>query len=76
MLKSQGHGLDKVVHFEIPDELLVERITGRRIHEASGRTYHTRFAPPKVEGKDDVSFLLALRVVVMVLAYWGVLDST
>lgn len=46
--------LDAVLHFDIPDELLVRRISGRRIHKASGRTYHVDFNPPKDEGKDDV----------------------
>jgi adenylate kinase len=55
MLEGEGKKIDKVVELEIPDQVLVERITGRRIHLASGRSYHVRFNPPKVEGKDDVT---------------------
>jgi adenylate kinase len=47
--------IDKVVEFNIRDELLAERLTGRRIHKPTGRTYHVKFNPPKVEGKDDVT---------------------
>ena len=55
ILASKGSKIDKVVEFQTDDEALVERITGRRIHEASGRSYHIKFAPPKVEGKDDIT---------------------
>jgi len=55
MLGSTGKSLDKVIHFDIEDSLLFKRITGRRVHPASGRSYHIEFAPPKVEGKDDVT---------------------
>lgn len=55
MLESEGKKIDKVVELDIPDDVLVERITGRRIHVASGRSYHVRFNPPKAEGKDDVT---------------------
>lgn len=51
--------VDKVLDFEIDDSILEERITGRWIHPASGRSYHSKFAPPKVDGKDDVSFWIA-----------------
>ncbi|CEM35942.1 unnamed protein product [Vitrella brassicaformis CCMP3155] len=47
--------LDAVVNFEVPDELLVKRVCGRRVHPASGRTYHVDFAPPKRPGVDDVT---------------------
>lgn len=57
MLEKQGAKVDKVLNFAIDDAILEERITGRWIHHASGRTYHTKFAPPKVPGIDDVSFL-------------------
>lgn len=40
--------------FDTPEETLVERVCGRRIHPSSGRVYHTVFRPPKVAGKDDV----------------------
>lgn len=55
MLKADHKQLDHVIHFQIPDELLVKRITGRLVHPASGRTYHTEFNPPKVPMTDDVS---------------------
>ncbi|OMJ90080.1 hypothetical protein SteCoe_7665 [Stentor coeruleus] len=55
MLASDGKQIDKAIEFDIPDQVLVERITGRRIHLASGRSYHIKFAPPKVEGIDDIT---------------------
>lgn len=55
MLQKQGAKVDKVLNFAIDDAILEERITGRWIHPSSGRTYHTKFAPPKVSGVDDVS---------------------
>lgn len=55
MLEKQGTKVDKVLNFEIDDSVLEERITGRWIHPSSGRSYHSKFAPPKTPGKDDVS---------------------
>ncbi|KAL8208231.1 hypothetical protein R6Q57_007643 [Mikania cordata] len=55
MLEKQGTKIDKVLDFAIDDSILEERITGRWIHASSGRTYHTKFAPPKVPGIDDVT---------------------
>ena len=55
MLDKAGSNLDRVLELKVPDDLLVERICGRRIHAASGRTYHIKFKPPKVEGLDDVT---------------------
>ncbi|KAJ0973065.1 hypothetical protein J5N97_021024 [Dioscorea zingiberensis] len=55
MLGKQGTKIDKVLNFAIDDAILEERITGRWIHHGSGRTYHTKFAPPKVPGIDDVT---------------------
>ncbi|KAA0151228.1 hypothetical protein FNF27_04168 [Cafeteria roenbergensis] len=55
VLKSRGEGIDGVIQMDVPDELLHARITGRYIHKASGRSYHTEFNPPKVAGKDDVT---------------------
>mmetsp|Transcript_6105 Transcript_6105/g.8892 ORF Transcript_6105/g.8892 Transcript_6105/m.8892 type:complete len:228 (-) Transcript_6105:243-926(-) len=55
MLAKNGERLTKVIHFEIEDDVVVERITGRLFHKPSGRTYHKIFRPPKVEGKDDVT---------------------
>ena len=45
----------KEAGINVPDELIVDRIVGRRVHAASGRVYHIKFNPPKVEGKDDVT---------------------
>lgn len=45
--------IDHILEIQVPDEIVVERIAGRRIHEASGRIYHMRFDPPKVQGVDD-----------------------
>ncbi|KAE9269952.1 hypothetical protein PR003_g30988 [Phytophthora rubi] len=47
--------VEAVINFNVPDEVLVERISGRRVHSASGRSYHVKFAPPKVAGKDDMT---------------------
>jgi adenylate kinase len=55
MFKSRKMKIDKVLEFKVNDDILVERIEGRRIHAASGRSYHTKFNPPKVEGKDDIT---------------------
>lgn len=52
MLAKDGMKIDAVLAFDVPDEKLVERISGRRVHPASGRSYHVVFNPPKVEGKD------------------------
>lgn len=61
MLEKQGVKIDKVLDFAIDDAVLEERITGRWIHPASGRTYHTKFAPPKVPDLDDVSQTILLQ---------------
>ncbi|PPS04070.1 hypothetical protein GOBAR_AA16587 [Gossypium barbadense] len=53
MLERQGVKIDKVLDFAIDDAVLEERISGRWIHPASGRSYHTKFAPPRVPGVDD-----------------------
>jgi len=55
MLQEKKTHLDRVISFEIDDALLVERISGRRIHPASGRSYHVKFNPPKVDGIDDIT---------------------
>jgi adenylate kinase len=52
-MKAAGVKLDFVLEIDVPFDAIVERISGRRSHPASGRTYHVKFAPPKVEGKDD-----------------------
>ena len=54
-MKNAGVGIDYVVEIDVPDSAIVERMSGRRSHPASGRTYHVKFNPPKVAGKDDVS---------------------
>lgn len=52
-LKDQGIGIDYVVEIAVDDEEIVGRLSGRRVHEGSGRIYHVKYDPPKVEGKDD-----------------------
>ena len=47
--------IDYVLEIDVPDAAIVERMSGRRVHLASGRTYHVKFNPPKVAGKDDVT---------------------
>ena len=47
--------IDFVLEIDVPDSAIVERMSGRRVHVASGRTYHIKFNPPKVPGKDDVT---------------------
>ena len=52
-LRDNGIKLDYVLAIEVPDSEIIKRMSGRRVHLASGRTYHVEFNPPKVEGKDD-----------------------
>ena len=54
-LKEAGVKLDCVLEIDVPFEAIIERMSGRRAHVASGRTYHVKFNPPKVEGHDDVT---------------------
>jgi adenylate kinase len=54
-MKAAGVKLDLVLEIDVPDAAIIERMSGRRVHIASGRTYHVRFNPPKVEGKDDAT---------------------
>jgi adenylate kinase len=54
-MKDAGVTLDAVVEITVPDTDIIERMSGRRVHVASGRTYHIKFNPPKAEGKDDVT---------------------
>jgi adenylate kinase len=54
-MKDAGVSLDAVVDINVPDAEIIKRMSGRRVHLASGRTYHVTFNPPKVEGKDDVT---------------------
>jgi len=54
-MKDAGIPIDYVVEIDVADSEIVKRMSGRRVHPASGRTYHTIFNPPKVAGKDDVT---------------------
>jgi adenylate kinase len=54
-MKDAGVAIDAVVDIDVPDQEIIKRMSGRRVHLASGRTYHVTFNPPKVEGKDDVT---------------------
>ena len=54
-MKNAGVKLDLVLEIDVPDEAIIERMSGRRVHPASGRTYHLKFNPPKVSGKDDAT---------------------
>lgn len=54
-LKASGVKIDFVLEFDVADEVIVERMSGRRVHQPSGRTYHIVYNPPRVEGKDDVT---------------------
>ena len=54
-MKAAGVKLDYVLEIDVPFDAIIERMSGRRAHVASGRTYHVKFNPPKVDGKDDVT---------------------
>ncbi len=54
-MKEAGVKIDYVLEIDVPDSAIVERMSGRRVHQPSGRTYHVKFNPPKVDGKDDVT---------------------
>ena len=54
-MKAAGVAIDAVVEIDVPDEEIIKRMSGRRAHLASGRTYHVIYNPPKVEGKDDIT---------------------
>jgi adenylate kinase len=54
-MKSAGVMLDHVVEIDVDDAEIIKRLSGRRVHPASGRTYHLLFNPPKLAGKDDVT---------------------
>jgi adenylate kinase len=54
-MKDAGVPIDYVLEIDVPDAAIIERMSGRRMHPASGRTYHVKFNPPKVAGKDDVT---------------------
>ena len=54
-MKNAGVMLDHVLEIDVPDAAIIERMSGRRVHMASGRTYHVKFNPPKAEGRDDAT---------------------
>jgi adenylate kinase len=54
-MKSAGVRVDVVLEIAVPDADIIDRMSGRRVHAASGRTYHVRFNPPKMAGADDVT---------------------
>lgn len=54
-MKEAGITVDFVLEFDVPDEIIVDRIIGRRVHADSGRVYHVKYNPPKTENKDDVT---------------------
>ena len=54
-MKHAGVKLDCVLEIDVPFDAIIERMSGRRVHVASGRTYHVRFNPPKLEGLDDLT---------------------
>src|SRR3954468_22376206 len=54
-MKKESVPIDHVLEIDVPDEEIIARMSGRRIHPASGRTYHVKFNPPKAEGRDDVT---------------------
>src|SRR5512145_66469 len=54
-MKAAGVAIDYVLEIDVPDQDIIDRMSGRRVHVASGRTYHVKYNPPKVAGKDDVT---------------------
>ena len=54
-MKKAGVAIDYVLEIDVPDDEIIQRMSGRRVHPASGRTYHVKFNPPKAADKDDVS---------------------
>lgn len=54
-MKQAGINVDYVLEFDVPDEVIIERMSGRRVHAGSGRVYHVRYNPPKQENIDDVT---------------------
>ncbi|RHW69850.1 adenylate kinase [Trypanosoma brucei equiperdum] len=55
MMEEAGEKVNKVIHFDAPDDVIISRVSGRWLHRASGRIYHEVFCPPKVRGLDDVT---------------------
>jgi adenylate kinase len=54
-MKNAGLQIDYVLEIAVPDEEIIQRMSGRRVHPASGRTYHVKFNPPKAADKDDLT---------------------
>ena len=54
-MRQAGVRIDYVLEIDVPFDAIIERMSGRRVHPASGRTYHIKYNPPKVDGKDDVT---------------------
>ena len=54
-MKDAAVPIDNVLEIDVPFDAIIDRMSGRRVHPASGRTYHVKFNPPKVAGKDDVT---------------------
>jgi len=54
-MKAAAVAIDYVVEIDVPDDEIITRMSGRRVHPASGRTYHLKFNPPRVEGRDDAT---------------------
>ena len=55
ILEKDGQKVTNAVELKLDESLLIDRIAGRRVHPASGRSYHVKFNPPKIEGKDDLT---------------------
>ncbi|VFP86966.1 Adenylate kinase [Candidatus Erwinia haradaeae] len=54
-IQTLGIKVDHILEFQVPDELIIERLVGRQTHERSGRIYHIHHNPPKIQGKDDIT---------------------
>ena len=54
-MKAAGVKLELVLEIDVPDAAIIERMSGRRVHPASGRVYHVTYNPPKIDGKDDLT---------------------
>jgi len=52
-MKDAGVSVDHCIEFDVPDDVIVNRMSGRRVHPGSGRVYHTTYNPPNIDGKDD-----------------------
>ena len=55
LLETINQGLDKIILLDVPDNIIINRISGRRLHPKSGRIYHIKYNPPKKEGLDDIT---------------------